>query len=787
MSIVRRHAAARAASRAGGCSTIRATLTPDRRRARYEPTAYATHTTANNISQLMNFYELTGEERFIWRASREASRLAGLGAAAAGAERARRTLPDLHRARHQPAAHRPPARLERRQRRLLCTTTIPQKPIVHYSPDARRSIVRLRSRRATRSFDRQTPQQVTANSPLRDRADFKLPRFFTTQNIEVSDLNSNAGSGAVTRPTPQTRSELVGSLNAEGYWPTPLTAMSHPYIGDGSPTPAPGDFSQTRVGDMTDTSPFIDEHPVTGISTGTFIQHMSALLLAVDRGAKPAARKQQGSQNPLQNCREPMANPVRGHYSGRRRGDDVADPKNDLGDRTVKLVSIVSIDIVGFSSMSEKDHRKAARHVESLRARIERCAHAHGGRVFNTAGDGFMLEFASAGQALGAITDILDKKGKGEPPLRVGAHVGDVVVTANNDLLGHGVNVAARLQALANPGTALVSAEFRSMAHSSPTASFLARGRQPLDNIEQKVQTFEIVSKRKAFARGAKQFGYGTLGVAILAGVVVFGGPPAITFVQEQMRSQAIASTSTVETTSPSEAAATVPAAPTFTPGQAMKDCPQCPDMVVVPGNIFTMGSPASEAGRRGDESPQHEVTIAPFAVSKNEITFAAMGCVPRRRRLRRLFATRSRLGPRQSPVIGVSWDDAQAYVNWLNEQAGEPRYRLLTESEWEYVARAGATTAYSTGARLRRADATFARATLRRCRHARSERIPICSICTATRPNGSRIATRRTIRSRRTTARRLTRLVAARASFVAAVTRTKRPCCAPPRAAVGR
>src|SRR5262245_30803699 len=157
--------------------------------------------------------------------------------------------------------------------------------------------------------------------------------------------------------------------------------------------------------------------------------------------------------------------------------------------------------------MSERDQRGAARKVENLRARIEKCAGENGGRLFNTAGDGFMLEFSSAGAALKAIQDILDKRGRGEPRIRAGAHVGDVVVTATEDLLGHGVNVAARLQELAEPGTALVSAEFRSMARTSPTAAFQSRGQKPLDNIEQRVQTFEILSSRQRTMRSSRKVG----------------------------------------------------------------------------------------------------------------------------------------------------------------------------------------------------------------------------------------------------------------------------------------
>jgi len=191
-------------------------------------------------------------------------------------------------------------------------------------------------------------------------------------------------------------------------------------------------------------------------------------------------------------------------------------------ERQIKLASIVSIDVVGFSTMSERDQRKAAQSVEALNARIAAVAGDHGGRIFNTAGDGFMLEFPSAGAALGAMSDLLDKRPKGEPEIRIGAHIGDVVVTATNDLLGHGVNVAARLQSLAVPGTALVSGEFRSMARSSPTAAFQSKGRHPLENIDQKVETFEILPPRVQFRRRLRRYATMAAAAAALAGVAWF-------------------------------------------------------------------------------------------------------------------------------------------------------------------------------------------------------------------------------------------------------------------------
>ncbi len=128
-------------------------------------------------------------------------------------------------------------------------------------------------------------------------------------------------------------------------------------------------------------------------------------------------------------------------------------------------------------------------------------------------------------------------------------------------------------------------------------------------------------------------------------------------------------------------------------PGRVFRDCPECPEMVVVPAGSFMMGSPSSEEGRDDDEGPQHRVTIpAPFAVGKYEVTFAewdacvaAGGCNGYR-------PDDQGWGRGRRPVINVSWDDAKAYVRWLSRKTGE-RYRLLSEAEWEYAARAGTRT----------------------------------------------------------------------------------------------
>jgi formylglycine-generating enzyme required for sulfatase activity len=132
-------------------------------------------------------------------------------------------------------------------------------------------------------------------------------------------------------------------------------------------------------------------------------------------------------------------------------------------------------------------------------------------------------------------------------------------------------------------------------------------------------------------------------------------------------------------------------------PHASFRECAKdCPEMVVVPAGSFMMGSPASEKGRDASEEPTHTVTIArPFAVSKWHVTFAdwdacaAVGGCPQIRD--------NGMGRDSKPVINVNWEEAQQYVTWLSAMTGRS-YRLLTEAEWEYAARAGTTTTYYWG-----------------------------------------------------------------------------------------
>jgi formylglycine-generating enzyme required for sulfatase activity len=146
--------------------------------------------------------------------------------------------------------------------------------------------------------------------------------------------------------------------------------------------------------------------------------------------------------------------------------------------------------------------------------------------------------------------------------------------------------------------------------------------------------------------------------------------------------------------------------------GAAFRECADCPEMVVVPAGEFVMGSPETEAMRDPDES-RHKVTFAkPFAAGKYAVTWDEwMACVSDGACEGQAVETALRTGldgkpaPNYAdhgrgsrPVVGASWYDAKRFVGWLNARTGSSSYRLITEAEWEYAARAGTTTTFPWG-----------------------------------------------------------------------------------------
>ena len=182
-----------------------------------------------------------------------------------------------------------------------------------------------------------------------------------------------------------------------------------------------------------------------------------------------------------------------------------------------------------------------------------------------------------------------------------------------------------------------------------------------------------------------------------------------------------------------------LPVQPDPRAGQKIKDCADCPEMVVIPSGNFTMGSSAAEqalansaglaANFTSPENPQHRVNIRSFAagryaISKGEFaTFVrAKGYQTEAERGDGCFAWNGKewkqdaaynwrnVGFAQAdnhPVVCVSWNDAQAYIAWLNQSSGQT-YRLLSEAEREYAARGGSQSAFWWGDSINTAQANY-------------------------------------------------------------------------------
>ena len=131
-------------------------------------------------------------------------------------------------------------------------------------------------------------------------------------------------------------------------------------------------------------------------------------------------------------------------------------------------------------------------------------------------------------------------------------------------------------------------------------------------------------------------------------------------------------------------------------PGETFKECAiNCPAMVVIRDGNFIMGSPDNEKDHEMDESPLHEVKLAGrFAAGKYAVTFDEWGACVSGGGCVGYSPDDGDWGRGNRPVINVGWDDAQEYVKWLSHVTGK-NYRLLTEAEWEYAARAGTRTAF--------------------------------------------------------------------------------------------
>ena len=173
-----------------------------------------------------------------------------------------------------------------------------------------------------------------------------------------------------------------------------------------------------------------------------------------------------------------------------------------------RLAAIVHADLAGFTRMMEGAETRTFRHLKSAQIEVWRPAIvASQGRLVGTAGDAMLAEFGSAVTAVGAAIDIQERMARFNEALhedqrmmfRIGVHLGEVIVDAEDqNIFGDGVNLAARIQALAEPGGIAVSRVVRDLVELKVEYSFADGGEQQLKNVSRAVQIFHVRHVRQA-------------------------------------------------------------------------------------------------------------------------------------------------------------------------------------------------------------------------------------------------------------------------------------------------
>src|ERR1700754_4355791 len=170
---------------------------------------------------------------------------------------------------------------------------------------------------------------------------------------------------------------------------------------------------------------------------------------------------------------------------------------SDLTDVTRRLVAVFTADVEGYSRLMGADEVGTLKGLTERRAILDRLIGEHRGRIANTAGDSVLAEFGSAVDAVQCAVDAQTVLAKANSQLspdkrisfRIGVHVGDVMVRGG-DLFGDGVNIAARLQALAQPGSVCVSGATYEQVKKVLPLSFTDLGSQQVKNIEEPIRCY---------------------------------------------------------------------------------------------------------------------------------------------------------------------------------------------------------------------------------------------------------------------------------------------------------
>ncbi|WLA67320.1 SUMF1/EgtB/PvdO family nonheme iron enzyme [Bradyrhizobium diazoefficiens] len=380
-----------------------------------------------------------------------------------------------------------------------------------------------------------------------------------------------------------------------------------------------------------------------------------------------------------------------------------------------RLAAIIVGDIASYSRLMQADEEGTHVRVKRIeRDLVEPSIVEHHGSLVKTTGDGFIAIFDSPVEAVRCSIVIqqnligrnasLPKHSRIE--YRIGVNLGDVIIEPD-DVYGDGVNIATRIEGIAEPGQVYISGAIYEQIKHKVVCGYEALGDRKVKNITDPVRIYRVLPDADAVGgtRGRREntliFLLSLTLLVSAAGVLWYllaqppgkGSEQAATPTASPVASpvqQPPARESAVPTPQPSPSLASpAPPAPTPTPSQSPTPASE-PDMTAIRGGSFTMGSNDDPT-----ERPVHQVAIKPFSIGKYPVTVrewnecaAAKACG---------FTA---IGKDDAPVTNVSWTDAQQYAAWLAQATKKP-YRLPSEAEWEYAARGGTQSKYWWGDKL--------------------------------------------------------------------------------------
>jgi len=376
-----------------------------------------------------------------------------------------------------------------------------------------------------------------------------------------------------------------------------------------------------------------------------------------------------------------------------------------------RLAAIVAGDISGYSRLMQIDEEGTHTRVKRIeRDLIEPSIVEHHGKLVKTTGDGFIAIFDSPVEAVRCsivIQQNLVGRNASLPKhhwieYRIGVNLGDVIIEVD-DVYGDGVNIATRLEGIADPGQVYISGGIYEQIKHKLVCGYESLGDRKVKNITDPVRVYRVLPDPGAIHQSRKRRENILISLLSLALLVIAGG--TLWYMLLQQRSQ-VGDQASAPASPPAESAkapaspapappppetkqATAPpqSTPSVTPTQPppqLASSVREPETIPLRGGSFAMGSNEDLS-----ERPVHQVTIKPFAIGKFPVSVQEWNACATAKACGFVST-----GKDEAPITNVSWSDARQYVAWLAETTGKP-YRLPTEAEWEYAARAGTQTKY--------------------------------------------------------------------------------------------